>query len=45
MEDKAILNIVFYELEKSILVPMKTIVSFVGNEKESYILKTDLVGK
>ena len=45
MEDKAILNIVFYEPQKPILVPIKKIVSFVENKKESYIFKADLDGE
>ena len=43
-DDEAMLNIMLYEPGKPILVPVKKSVSFVGNEKESYIFKTELAG-
>jgi hypothetical protein len=44
VDDEAMLNIMLYEPGKPILVPAKKTVSFVGNEKESYIFKTELSG-
>ena len=41
--DKVMLIIMIYKQEKSFLVPVKKNVSFVGNKKETYIFKAELI--